>query len=196
MSTIPEAWEKHKTFPALARAECSCCVGTKGRCIEHRPARPLHLAGPVEVTCRRHYGVVVEAGKPTSDTSARCVLLLKEPQRCPRFERSLLPAAPRAVVEEYLAAFPDCRVAFKRLEDLHGESSDKPCPDCGRPKPKGKQYCAACRERRRRASRVRRQRKWRSVSEPVDTKSNLEAPETTDSEPKSRGKNRGGYQDT
>jgi len=156
--TIPEPWKKHRTFASLARAEC-CNCRSGGACIQRRAAPAL--PGPFEVTSRRQFEAVVKGTKPANGGLGRCVLLLKEPSRCAWFERCLLPAAPPAVVEEYHATFPDCRFALEQSLRLGGKMSEKPCPDCGSPKAKGKQYCDACREERKRESRNRRQNKWR-----------------------------------
>ena len=132
MTTPPERWPKHKTVAALVKQECS----------GYRPGR----RSPPHYCC---------------DLDGPCVLLTGQAQRCEKFERALLPAASRSVVEDYARMCPGVQAIEDALTGLDGEGSDRECPRCGRPLPKRKRLCEECRRAARRESFRRQKRRQR-----------------------------------
>jgi len=114
--------------------ECAGYVG--GRCIEHE-----------------------DGGGPCTVIDGRT--------RCPYLERCVLPIATRGLRKQRLVsprddapAVAECLRIQRRLDGRQ----TKPCPDCGKPIPKRSRVCPTCRQRRRRATFRRSQKKQRSLS--------------------------------
>ena len=109
------------------------------------------MGDPVECRNAVHAEVVAMLARGCLPTCGGCLLRQDDPARCGYFERALLPAAPVAVQEEYLATFGVIDDLAERLDlDTGGEASLY--PDCGKRLRKGKRYCPDCRARRRRDS--------------------------------------------
>jgi len=151
------------------------------------PARRSALPPLAEIRNAKHFNAVLKESGEAEKRRHTCSLRCREPMRCGYFERCILPASPRHIADEYNALFPDCRVAFGRLEKLHGETSDRGCPDCGGPLRKRHRRCKACRQAARRERDRQKKRRSRNSGRYVPPGTNLQVPETSDRGQISRG---------
>jgi hypothetical protein len=80
---------------------------------------------------------------------SRC--LVADGQRCPYFEACLLPMADMAGDPRRAAALQEAVAEYRQITNQKAPKA-RPCPDCGRPMQKGRQYCPRCAGARRKAS--------------------------------------------
>jgi len=99
--------------------------------------------------------------------------LVRHGQRCRYFEKVVLPlvkthaeyaGADSEYQQKHGIAKADAQARkhpFFTIDPRAGEAVKRVCKDCGGPRPKGRRYCAACAEKRRRVTRKAATRKWR-----------------------------------
>jgi hypothetical protein len=80
---------------------------------------------------------------------ARC--LVAEAKRCPYFEECVAPMADMASDPRRAAALQEAVAEYRQITNQKAPKA-RPCPDCGRPMQKGRQYCPRCAGARRKAS--------------------------------------------
>lgn len=83
------------------------------------------------------------------DPKPRC--LLAEGKRCRYFEECVAPMADMASDPRRAADLQEAVAEYRQITNQRAPKA-RPCPDCGAPMLKGKQYCPRCSETRRKAS--------------------------------------------
>lgn len=80
--------------------------------------------------------------------------LVAEARRCPYFEECVLPMADMAGDPRRAAALQEAVAGYRQITNQKAPKA-RPCPDCGRPMQKGRQYCPRCVDARRKATHRR-----------------------------------------
>ncbi len=96
-------------------------------------------------------GVMIEEDLSIRRGTPRPRCLVAEARRCPYFEECVAPMADMAGDPRRAAALQEAVAEYRQITNQKAPKA-RPCPDCGRPMQKGRQYCPRCAGTRRKAS--------------------------------------------
>jgi hypothetical protein len=93
-------------------------------------------------------GVMIEEDLSIRRGTPRPRCLVAEAKRCPYFEECVAPMADMASDPRRAAALQEAVAEYRQITNQKSPKA-RPCPDCGRPMQKGRQYCPRCAGTRR-----------------------------------------------
>jgi len=96
-------------------------------------------------------GVMIEEDLSIRRGTPRPRCLVADGKRCPYFEECVAPVADMASDPRRAAALQEAAAEYRQITNQKAPKA-RPCPDCGRPMQKGRQYCPRCADTRRKAS--------------------------------------------
>jgi hypothetical protein len=99
-------------------------------------------------------GVVINEDLSITRAAPKPRCLVAEGKRCPYFEECVAPMADMASDPRRAAGLQEAVAEYRRMTNQK-QLRARPCPECGGPLQKGKQYCPKCADRHRKATHRR-----------------------------------------